>query len=140
MPTECFGESSGWLALLNQTDQDHELAHQIVHDPDRKFGLLVTTTAVLNEVANSLSPVATRRAAVVWRHRLVTNRSVELAFVDENLWDAGWELYEDRPDKAWSLTDCISFVVMEQRGIRDALTNDRHFAQAGFRALLRSGS
>ncbi len=55
-----------------------------------------------------------------------------------SLYDAGIELYRTRSDKDWSLTDCISFVVMEQRGIVDALTGDHHFEQAGFRALLKA--
>ena len=46
-------------------------------------------------------------------------------------------MHKERSDKSWSLTDCISFVVMGEHGITDALTGDRHFEQAGFRALLR---
>jgi predicted nucleic acid-binding protein len=53
------------------------------------------------------------------------------------LFETGVSLYASRTDKEWSLTDCISFTVMSQYGIRDALTGDRHFEQAGFRALLR---
>lgn len=53
------------------------------------------------------------------------------------LWRRGLGLYAARPDKAWSLTDCISFVVMTDRGLTEALTGDHHFEQAGFRALLR---
>lgn len=53
-----------------------------------------------------------------------------------SLFDRGIELYNARDDKDWSLTDCISFVVMEEHGIKEALTGDRHFEQAGFRALL----
>lgn len=53
------------------------------------------------------------------------------------LFDAGVRLYRERPDKDWSLTDCISFVAMEERGIREALTGDHHFEQAGFVALLK---
>lgn len=52
------------------------------------------------------------------------------------LFDQGLALYADRPDKEWSLTDCISFVVMREQGLSEALTGDRHFEQAGFRALL----
>jgi predicted nucleic acid-binding protein len=52
------------------------------------------------------------------------------------LFDAGLELYSRRPDKEWSLTDCISFVVMEEHGLTEALTTDHHFEQAGFTALL----
>jgi len=50
------------------------------------------------------------------------------------------KLYSERPDKEWGLTDCVSFVVMEAHGIRDALTADEHFEQAGFRALMHEGT
>lgn len=53
-----------------------------------------------------------------------------------DLWRRGWDLYRSRPDKGWSLTDCISFLVMENAGLSDALTGDEHFRQAGFRPLL----
>jgi predicted nucleic acid-binding protein len=62
---------------------------------------------------------------------------VEIEPASRALFDAGWKLYCERPDKDWSLTDCISFVVMHDRGIVDALTGDHHFEQAGFCALLR---
>ena len=52
------------------------------------------------------------------------------------LFERGLALYNARPDKEWSLTDCISFVVMADEGLTDALTGDRHFEQAGFTALL----
>ena len=54
----------------------------------------------------------------------------------KRFFDQAFRLCADRSDKKWSLTDCISFVVMEDYGIQDALTGDRHFEQAGFRALL----
>ena len=54
-----------------------------------------------------------------------------------DLFKEGLKLYSSRPDKGWSLTDCLSFVVMKERGILDALTSDHHFNQAGFHALLR---
>lgn len=54
------------------------------------------------------------------------------------LFDMGLALYADRPDKQWSLTDCISFVVMRQHGLSEALTGDHHFEQAGYRAMLRT--
>jgi predicted nucleic acid-binding protein len=53
------------------------------------------------------------------------------------LFDDGLELYRHRPDKDWSLTDCIPFMVMQQRGIVEAFTGDHHFEQAGFVALLK---
>jgi len=50
--------------------------------------------------------------------------------------ERGLDLYCSRPDKSWSLTDCISFLVMEEHGVMEALTGDHHFVQAGFVALL----
>lgn len=62
---------------------------------------------------------------------------VEVTPATRELFESGWNLYAARPDKDWSLTDCISFVVMQERGITDALTGDHHFEQAGFKPLLR---
>jgi len=62
---------------------------------------------------------------------------VEILANDEELFDKSFALFSNRDDKQWSLTDCMSFVVMENRGIRDALTPDDHFNQAGFNALMR---
>lgn len=56
--------------------------------------------------------------------------------IDEKLDGQAWKLLEDRLDKTWSLVDCASFVVMEERGLTEALTTDRHFEQAGFVRLL----
>jgi len=56
---------------------------------------------------------------------------------NDELFSRGIELYAERLDKEWSLTDCISFVVMTDEGIADALTGDRHFEQAGFNGLLK---
>ena len=56
---------------------------------------------------------------------------------EQALYERGWQLYRDRPDKSWSLTDCISFVVMNDMNLRDALTGDKHFEQAGYVAILK---
>jgi len=65
--------------------------------------------------------------------------NVEIVPLARPLIERAMKLYSERPDKEWGLTDCASFVVMEDRGIREALTADEHFQQAGFRALLREG-
>ena len=68
---------------------------------------------------------------------LRSSPSVEIVPPDELLWNEGLLLFASRPDKKWSLTDCISFVVMQREGIAEALTGDHHFEQAGFIALLK---
>ena len=68
---------------------------------------------------------------------LFTDRKVEVLPLEVELFARAFGLYSDRADKEWGLTDCVSFVVMADRGIREALTADEHFQQAGFLALLR---
>ena len=63
--------------------------------------------------------------------------AITIAAIDPELLRRGLRRYDERPDKTWSLTDCVSFVVMEDHGLTDALTGDHHFEQAGFRALLK---
>jgi predicted nucleic acid-binding protein len=61
----------------------------------------------------------------------------EVVGFDPKVQQAGFDLYESRLDKDWSLTDCVSFAVMTQRGLTEALTADHHFEQAGFRAVFK---
>lgn len=100
----------------------------------------MTTDAILIEVPNTFSKVQWRSVAL----QLIGSMqaSVDLGagtivHVDLELWDQGWELYRNRADKNWGLTDCISFAVMEQYNIQRAFTYDHHFEQAGFVRLLK---
>jgi uncharacterized protein len=68
---------------------------------------------------------------------LKASRTVEILHVNADLDSAAWLLWEARSDKAWSLVDCSSFVIMQQQNISHALTNDHHFEQAGFVRLLK---
>jgi uncharacterized protein len=70
---------------------------------------------------------------------LESDPETEIIPPDPALFARGLDLFARRPDKAWSLTDCISFAVMSERGLTEALTGDHHFEQAGFRALRRAG-
>jgi predicted nucleic acid-binding protein len=94
------------------------------------------TEPVLMEVGNALSALQRSRAAAFILECFRPN-NIHVVSVDTRLFEDGLSLYQSRPDKTWGLNDCISFVVMNERGLTDALTSDRHFVQAGFRALLR---
>ena len=96
----------------------------------------MTTRAVLLEVANTFAGSPNRALAARFLCDLEEDASADIVAIDDTLYARGLALYRGRPDKEWSLTDCISFVVMEDRGIREALTGDHHFAQAGFVPLL----
>ncbi len=98
---------------------------------------LVTTAWVLTELADGLSAQSTRGTFVALEGRLRSDRRIAIVPPNERLFDEALLLYRSRPDKGWSLTDCVSFVVMRERGIFDAFTGDHHFAQTGFRALLK---
>ena len=129
-----FADTFYFLALLNVKDAAHARACEYSESQDV---LLVTTAWVLTEVANSLARSSKRQ---VFR-RLVEDLEAapenKVVPASQDLFQRGLELYDARPDKQWSLTDCISFVVMQEHGVRDALTGDHHFEQAGFVALLR---
>ena len=91
---------------------------------------------MLVELADAFSRPSTRNAAEQFIRSILASTDVVVISNDSLWFDAGLQLFGKRPDKSWSLTDCISFSVMEARGIREALTGDHHFEQAGFVPLL----
>jgi predicted nucleic acid-binding protein len=103
---------------------------------------LVTTHFVLNELLNGAAKRGqfTRQLAIKTIEELQNSSRVEIVLPELALLDSALKLYRDRPDSAWSHTDCISFCVMGDRQIREALAYDRHFEQAGFVALLRQAN
>lgn len=99
-------------------------------------GEIVTSQWVLTEVADAFAASHSRRQLRDGFAALREDPSTQIVEVSPEHFARGLQLYDARPDKAWSLTDCISFVIMEDEGLTEALTGDRHFEQAGFRALL----
>jgi predicted nucleic acid-binding protein len=128
-----FADSVYFFALLNARDTIHQRA---VRFTTQSANPLVTTAWIITEVADGLCARATRESVVRLWDILQSSADVEIVLPSSELFQGGLERYRQRLDKNWSLTDCISFLVMEQRGITDALTADHHFQQAGFAALL----
>jgi predicted nucleic acid-binding protein len=129
-----FVDSYYLLALLNTRDAAHAAAVRYSQD---RVGRLVTTTWVLTEVADALSAPKSRVNAARFLRGFQAQPFVEVVAPTQAQFDDALALYERRPDKGWSLTDCMSFRVMQERSIAEALTADQHFEQAGFCALLR---
>jgi len=129
-----FADTSYYLALVNLLDEHHGAAEKFTEDYD---GAYVTTAWVITELANSLSHAANRRLFLSLLDDLRRDRDVVIVPPTEEIYERGLRLYAGRLDKGWSLTDCISFVVMEEYRLQDAATSDHHFEQAGFRCLLR---
>ena len=136
---EIFGDTSGWGCLANPNEPFHLLAEQIYRDIRQRRGLIVTTNYVLAELVSLLlSPLRMPHSRIVWViNRIKASPIVEVVHIDPSLDAEAWDLFQRRPDKTWSLVDCASFVVMQKRGINEALTSDVHFEQAGFVRLLK---
>lgn len=128
-----FAGAFYFLAFLNETDQHHANVLAIASGPELE---IVTTAWVLTEVADAFGASRIRSRIPFFIRSLESDPDTRVVPATEGLFHQGLELYAVRQDKSWSLTDCISFVVMRDEGITDALTGDRHFAQAGFTALL----
>src|SRR5262245_12628854 len=127
-----FADTFYWVALTNRFDQWHErvvaFSQTIGHTP------LVTTDLILAEFLahySSSGPHARLRAAGLVRS-LFDDPDVEVVELTRAGHLAALDLYESRPDKAYSLTDCHAMTVMREKGIDAALTHDAHFAQEGF--------
>jgi uncharacterized protein len=132
-----FLDAAYAIALASSTDALHNQALDLADELETGGTRFVTTWAVLLEIGNALSKVHYRHAAVQLLSSLHSDSNVEIVPLSGLLLERAVKLYAERPDKEWGLTDCVSFVVMDERGIGDALTADEHFKQAGFRALLR---
>ncbi|MDR3632923.1 MAG: PIN domain-containing protein [Isosphaeraceae bacterium] len=121
-------------ALVSKRDQYHGLA--VKHLPRlREAGEAVITEAVPVELAGGMCAID-RKAASEWINSCYRTANMRVVATQTVLVKRALHLYETRLDKEWSLTDCISFVVMQDNGLTIALTADKHFVQAGFRALL----
>ena len=132
-----FADTFFWIALTNSADLAHEEAKSLIRAA--RPGSIVTTEHVLTEYLNYFSawgPDLPRRTSLNVEQMLSSKTARVLLSTRETFMD-GLILYRERPDKGYSLTDCISMQIMRRAGLTDALTNDRHFDQEGFRALFR---
>jgi uncharacterized protein len=132
-----FADTGYFITLLNPGDQLHAQAIRLAQTLTRQT--ILTSELVLIELLNDFSDRGDffRQAAGQFVNQLQTSRSTQVIHLDPNLFEKALMLYNQRSDKAWSLTDCSSFLIMSHYGITDAIAYDKHFIQAGFRALLR---
>ncbi len=132
-----FADTGYWLALSNPHDGLHGKATAVT----AQLGTfrIVTTQMVLVEFLNfvGVGGQELRSKALAVVQELTENTAVEIVPQSAAQFDSAVALYSSRSDKEWSLTDCASFVLMEQLHIPEALAHDHNFEQAGFTALLR---
>ncbi|MCZ7380511.1 MAG: PIN domain-containing protein [Candidatus Methanoperedens sp.] len=129
-----FLDTAYVLALLNPNDVYHKQAKVLLVSMHSAREVWITE-AVLIEIGNALAR-SNRIAAAAFINSCYTTPNVRVVSVDTSLLKRALDFYNNRGDKEWGLTDCISFLVMTDQGLKEALTTDEHFQQAGFRALL----
>lgn len=132
-----FADTGYWIALVNPRDGLRTKAAQV--SKELSTFRIVTSEMVLAELLNAFASkgTANRRLACELVLRIRADHAVDVVAMSANAFERARELYCSRPDKEWSLTDCASFQIMNDRDLTDALAADHHFEQAGFRALLR---
>ena len=131
-----FADTFYWIALTNPGDRH---AQEVVQFDDLlSGGNVYTTEEVLAEVLTFFAGDSWLRSRAVDTVReILSEPAVHVIPQSHESFTAGFELYCARPDKGYSLADCISMQAMRKEGIAEVLTNDRHFEQEGFRALFR---
>ena len=136
---EVFLDASYAIALASRSDRHHARAVELAAWIEARQIALITTRAVMLEIGNALSKQRHRNAGVTLLKAIERDARIEVVPLTEELYARAADLYGRHTDKEWGLTDCVSFIVMRERGIQEALTTDNHFRQASFRALLLSG-
>ena len=129
----CFADTFFFLAWWNRRDFAHDRVQELLGGYS---GRLLTMRWVLMEVADGFASSRMRREVRRLFAEIEGDELITIVEPADSLYRRGLELYDARPDKEWSLTDCISFVVMADEGLTESLTGDGHFTQAGFKALL----
>lgn len=136
---EIFADTSGWASLVDVSQPFNALAAQVLKTARSQGAMFVTTNYIITELVALLhSPMRIpRHESIRFVDSLKSASYVEIVHVDETLDRAARQLLKVRADKNWSLVDCASFVLMQQRGVAEAFTADHHFEQAGFIRLLK---
>jgi uncharacterized protein len=130
-----FADSLYWIALSHQRDQWHAAALKASHA--LHAAEIVTTQDMLSELLTAFRHTPRLRGIAARRvHQITNDPQIQVIPQSDQSFHAGFALYQARPDKTYSLTDCISMQAMRQQGITEILTHDNHFMQEGFITLL----
>ena len=136
MRGEVFAGTFFWIAFINRVDRHAEEARRF--DELISDGKVYTTEEVLTEVLTFFAGDSWLRSRAVETIRIILSEdTVHVIHQSHQSFLSGFDLYAARPDKGYSLVDCISMATIRRAGLTDVLTNDRHFEQEGFRALFR---
>lgn len=137
--TSLLIDTSGWGNLIDPTQPFHQQTAILYRTARQQKHRIFTTNYIITEVVALLtSPLRIPRPQIIaFIQSLRDSPYIEILHIDSKTDAQLWQLLVSRQDKAWSLVDCSSFVIMEQNNITEVLTNDHHFEQAGFIRLLK---
>lgn len=133
--TRLFFDTSFIIALEAADDHNHKTALDCWQNIITSSPTLVTTSYVLDEVVTFFNSRNRHAKAVEIGNRLINSPSIQFIHIDETLFNEAWGYFKKHEDKSYSLTDCISFIILERLPIQMSLTFDKHFVQAGFNKL-----
>jgi predicted nucleic acid-binding protein len=132
-----FLDTAALLALANKRDALHRQAKTARTRLAREGRSILTTQWVLTEFLNALQRPPARTLAIQMVEQLHQSKRVQIIPSSAEDWREGYALYQNRPDKAWSLVDCISIHLCQHHSIREVFTSDHNFLQAGYLILLK---
>jgi predicted nucleic acid-binding protein len=132
MSKAIFVDTSAWFAGIDRRDQNHAVAIAHAKRLNKEKSSLITSNLVIHETVMLLERKASRKDAIRFYKTIQTDMQVEIVHATEELEDAGYALYQKYQDQDYSVTDCISFAVMNEYAISRSFTFDRHFAEMGF--------
>jgi uncharacterized protein len=132
-----FLDTSGLIAVANADDQWHDAAEAVWRSLVESRVRLITTSLVLVELGDGLSRIQHRQLALDIFDRLRASPRVSIVDATPDHTERGWQLFRQRSDKEWGVTDCVSIVVMRDCGVTKVFSSDHHFEQAGFEVLLK---
>jgi predicted nucleic acid-binding protein len=136
MAGEIFIDTSGFYALLVRADDRHEQARDAIRKAAKRSRRFVTTDYILDETATLL--MARRCSSVIpaWFESVSASKACRVVWMDAERFEKAKDVFIKNIGKAWSFTDCFSFIVMRELRLREALSKDRHFRDSGFTPLL----
>ena len=137
MANDIFVDTSGFYALLVQADDRHAAAARHLREAKRRKRRFVTSDYVLDETATLLKARGHVHRLGAFFTTVLTSHVCRIEWTDAERFHGVQAFFLKHLDQAWSFTDCVSFCIMRELRLHDALTKDGHFHEAGFTVLLK---
>lgn len=128
-----FADTGAWLAAFDRGDAFHDAARSAILSVQGQRLTFLTSDYIVDETITAILMRAGHGFAVRFGDWVQTDRRVQIVKIDDDLWQAAWQLFKRYHDKKFSFTDCTSFVLMQRQGLVDVFGFDHHFEQMGFR-------